>query len=68
MSSQEIFQVLDFLLTPVEDAGCKEEMYKMMLWRDRKGRNALESFIQYDNMDLARRFLDHHLTSTGNNR
>ena len=61
-------QVLDFLLTPVEDAGCKEEMYKMMQWRDRKGRNALQCFIQYDNMDLARRFLDHHITSTGNNR
>ena len=67
-------QVLDFLM---EGAGgeppsqlppgsdLKEMWQEMIFCRDRKGRNALQTFIDENRVDVAKRFLDMHISTTG---
>ena len=43
----------------------KEAWRKMVHWRDRKGRNALQTFIDENRVDVAKRFLDMHISTTG---
>ena len=38
---------------------------KMIYWRDQKGRNALQTFIDGNRIDVAKRFLDRHISTTG---
>ena len=40
---------------------------KMVFWRDRKGRNALQTFIDENRVDVAKRFLDMHISTNGVN-
>ena len=43
----------------------KEKWRKMIFWRDLKGRNALQTFIDENRIDVAKRFLDMHISTTG---
>ena len=66
-------QVLDFLL---EGAGVgdpsklpidgeeRRQWTKMLFSRDRWGRNALQTFVEEKRIDVARRFLDRHISTT----
>ena len=38
---------------------------KMVHCRDRKDRNALQTFIDDNRIDVAKRFLDMHISTTG---
>ena len=40
---------------------------KMVFRRDRKGRNALQTFIDENRVDVAKRFLDMHISTNGVN-
>ena len=61
-------QVLDFLLESPVDSGCKDEMCKMVYWRDASGKTALQSFITKERLDVARRFLDQHVSTNSLDR
>ena len=43
----------------------REMWRKMVYWRDQKGRNALQTFFDENRIDVARRFLDRHISTTG---
>ena len=61
-------QVLDYLLESPVDSACKDEMCKMVYWRDALGNNALQSFITKERLDVARRFLDQHVSTNSLDR
>ena len=66
-------QVLDFLLEgagggdpsklPI-DGEERRQWTKMLFSRDRWGRNALQTFVEEKRIDVARRFLDRHISTT----
>ena len=43
----------------------KDMWRKMIYWRDQKGRNALQTFLDENRIDVAERFLDRHISTTG---
>ncbi len=67
-------QVLDFLMEgaggdppsqlPVDNE-LRKIWRKMIFGRDRKGRNALQTFFDENRIDVARRFLDRHISTNG---
>ena len=57
-------QVLDFLLRAEGCELLKQDVEAMMFSRDTEGRNALQIFLERDNIDVARRFLDWHISTT----
>ena len=69
-------QVLDFLMGGASleppsqlplDSELQVKWRKMVFRRDRKGRNALQTFIDENRVDVAKRFLDMHISTTGVN-
>ena len=74
MQKKKYYQVMDFLM---EGAGgeppsqlppgsdLKEIWQEMIFCRDLKGRNALQTFIDENRVDVAKRFLDMHISTTG---
>ena len=60
--------MLDYLLKSKRNDSCRQEISDMLYSRDKLGYNILRTYVHRARLDLAKRFLDHHVTEIETDR